>query len=239
MRNRIKKLAVLALQGAKRRLKPQPLKFQSSGQYWEDRYALGGTSGAGSYNRLAAFKAEVINGFVRHHDIKSVIEFGVGDGAQLALAEYPSFVGVDVSPTIIKTCRTKFAGDNTKQFCTPDGLPSKPADLALSLDVIYHLVEDVVFTRYMLTLFGSASRFVIVYSSDKDENWPNNHIRHRNFTRWVYEHWPEWTLQETILNRYPFDPANPDETSFADFFIYARIRNRNGTTAVGIGGGIP
>src|SRR5258707_1053417 len=106
-----------ALSAVKQRLQNQPLGFQNSGQYWEDRYALGRTSGAGSYNRLAAFKAEVVNRFVRDRGIKSVIEFGVGDGAQLALAEYPSFVGIDVSPTIIKACLAKFSNDPTKQFC--------------------------------------------------------------------------------------------------------------------------
>jgi hypothetical protein len=212
----------------KRILHGRRLEFENSAQYWEDRYAMGGTSGAGSYNRLAEFKAEFINKFVEDHSIKSVIEFGVGDGAQLSLAKYPSFVGVDVSPTILETCRAKFAGDNTKRFCTPEGLPSAPSELALSLDVIYHLVEDIVFTRYMLSLFASATRFVVIYSSDKDEGCPYSHIRHRNFTRWVAEHWPEWTLQETVQNRYPFDPDSPDNTSFANFFIYARNLNRSG-----------
>ena len=50
--------------------------------------------------RLAAFKAEVPNDFVRARGIDSVIEFGCGDGAQLALAEYPAYVGIDVSPAM-------------------------------------------------------------------------------------------------------------------------------------------
>jgi hypothetical protein len=33
-------------------------KFSGSKAYWENRYADGGNSGAGSYNRLADFKAE-------------------------------------------------------------------------------------------------------------------------------------------------------------------------------------
>lgn len=35
--------------------------FPSSKEYWEQRYAGGGTSGAGSYGKLAEFKAEIIN----------------------------------------------------------------------------------------------------------------------------------------------------------------------------------
>ena len=64
-----------------------------SAQYWRDRYRSGGNSGAGSYGRLADFKAEIVNAFVREHDVASVIEFGSGDGAQLALADYPTLSG--------------------------------------------------------------------------------------------------------------------------------------------------
>lgn len=196
--------------------------FRNSAQYWEDRYSFGGNSGAGSYNRLAAFKAEIINQFVRDHSIKSVVEFGVGDGAQLALADYPSFVGIDVSQTIVDKCRSRFAGDPTKQFYVSGQHPPLAADLSLSLDVIYHLVEDPVFETYMTKLFEAATRHVIVYASDMDQHWPSKHVRHRNFTRWIDSNISGWRLRERIPNRYPYDPNDQDHTSFADFYIFER-----------------
>jgi hypothetical protein len=33
---------------------------------------------------------------------------------------------------------------------------------------------------------------------------------------------PDWRLLAHLPNRYPFDPGRPDDTSFADFFIYGR-----------------
>ena len=42
---------------------PKKLKFNTSGQYWEDRYAAGGNSGDGSYGDLAEYKASRINKF--------------------------------------------------------------------------------------------------------------------------------------------------------------------------------
>ena len=48
--------------------------FTTSADYWESRYRTGGTSGAGSYNRLAEFKARVLNEFVERNDIRSVVE---------------------------------------------------------------------------------------------------------------------------------------------------------------------
>jgi hypothetical protein len=39
-------------------------RFRGSSSYWEQRYRQGGTSGAGSFRRLAEFKAETLNDFV-------------------------------------------------------------------------------------------------------------------------------------------------------------------------------
>jgi SAM-dependent methyltransferase len=197
--------------------------FDHSAQYWEERYRLRGTSGAGSYGRLAEFKAEVINRFVRERGVETVIEFGCGDGNQLTLAEYPSYVGVDVSPEAVALCRARFRDDATKTFHVSSELPPLPRrDLALSLDVIYHLVEDDTYHAYMGRLFDAASRYVIVYASNTDAPGPAPHVRHRAFGRWVAEHRPDWALVETIPNRYPFDERDPEGTSFADFYVYER-----------------
>src|SRR5690348_11631317 len=63
----------------------QKWKFAGSSIYWEQRYLAGGTSGAGSFGRLAQFKAETINAFASRANIQTVIEFGCGDGRQLRL----------------------------------------------------------------------------------------------------------------------------------------------------------
>jgi len=47
-------------------------------------------------------------------------------------------------------------------------------------------------------------------------------VRHRKFTNWIAANAPTWQLFEQIPNRYPFDPAKPDQTSFADFYVYQR-----------------
>lgn len=195
------------------------LAWFNSGDYWDRRYRQGGTSGGGSIGRLAQFKAQVINQFVREHDIQSVIELGSGDGTQLELAEYPAYIGVDVSRATVEATRERFKRDPTKEFHTR--LPAgATADLTLSLDVIYHLVEDAVFEQYMATLFDAATRFVIIYSSNKDERGAV-HVRHRKFTDWIEQNRPGARFVEKMANPYPEDPADPTETSFADFYIFA------------------
>lgn len=197
--------------------------FTSSASYWENRYRDGGNSGAGSYNRLAVFKAKVLNDYVESNDIQSVIEFGSGDGAQLELARYPKYTGVDVSRSAVEAIRLRFAGRPSMTFLhTSEVGMDERADLALSLDVIYHLVEDEVFNAYMESLFDAADRVVIIYASNEEKSWPSPHVRHRNFTQWVERNRPEFALAAVIANEYPYSDSDPDNTSFADFFIYDR-----------------
>ncbi len=80
----------------------QRLAFTGSASFWERNYQRGGTSGGGSYGELACGKADFLNAFVREHAVESVIEFGCGDGNQLSLAQYPSYIGLDVSRSAIE-----------------------------------------------------------------------------------------------------------------------------------------
>jgi hypothetical protein len=198
--------------------------FPGSRAYWERRYAAGGDSGVGSYGRFAEFKAEVINAFVTEHAVQSVIELGCGDGHQLSLANYPRYLGFDVSETALRRCRERFAGDPTRSFEPMEHYRGQRAELALSLDVLYHLVEDPVFEDYLRTLFGAAERYVIIYSSDTDERPPDGaaHVRHRRFSRWIEQHLRDWTLCQRIRNRHPYT-GDYRTGSFAEFFIYQRV----------------
>lgn len=200
-----------------------PLISFNSGEYWEERYAKQGNSGAGSYGRLARLKADVLNKFVRDNNIKSVIDFGVGDGNNLSLFKFNKYLGIDVSKTILSHVSKMFAGDKTKSFIRTTKFNKQRADLSLSLDVIYHLLEDDVFNKYMNNLFNAADKFVIIYSSNKNKVQAQ-HVRHRKFTDWIEKNKPDWKLQEIINNKYPFDAKDPDNTSFADFYIFKKVK---------------
>jgi SAM-dependent methyltransferase len=194
----------------------------ASGEYWEARYRTGGTSGAGSYGRLAQFKADFVNNFVADNMVASVLDLGCGDGNLLSLLNLPAYTGVDISPTILARCADRFDDRPNYAFLLPDHLNSTaPAELSLSIDVIFHLTEDTVYERHMRDLFGHATRFVIVYASNYDNTWLDAHVRHRRFSDCVANRWPEWQLLAHLPNRFPYDHAQPNVTSFADFFVYA------------------
>jgi SAM-dependent methyltransferase len=167
---------------------------------------------------------------VQEHNIQSVLEFGCGDGNQVSLATYPSYIGFDVSPTAIALCRERFRDDSTKQFFLynpnnfeRNGALKPKADLVLSLDVIYHLIEDRVFELYMNHLFACSRKYVSIYSSDTDNNSPTQtaHVRHRHFSLWITDCFPDWILQEQLLNRFPYE-GDAETGSRSQFFVYAK-----------------
>jgi len=196
-------------------------RFPGSARYWEERYVRGGTSGAGSYGQLARFKADVLNELARSHHTSSVIELGCGDGNQLSLAEFPRYLGLDVSPTAVDVCIRRFADDPTKSFIVYDPRHFRDpagflvADLALSLDVLYHLVEDEVFEAHLHQLFDAARRLVVIYAYDCDAPYRTPHVRYRRFTDWVVRNRPEWRLAQQIPNKY-----KGDLDTLSDFYVF-------------------
>lgn len=200
---------------------PVRVKAFNSAEYWEQRYKKGGNSGSGSYGRLAEFKAEVINGFIAKKNITSVIEFGTGDGNQLSLLQAPSYTGFDISDTVLHHVRERFKDEPGKRFFHVREYLDQKADLALSLDVIYHLVEDDIFAAYMERLFDAAEKYVIIYASNKDEYSEAIHVRHRPFVSWILENRQDWLLLEQVKNRHGYDDtSDPKHSSFADFYVF-------------------
>jgi SAM-dependent methyltransferase len=192
--------------------------FAGSTAYWDERYRQGGTSGPGSYGETAAYKAEFVNWFVEEHAIRAVVELGCGDGHQLSLFRFPSYLGVDVSATAVERCRALFEDDGTKNFAMYSPGTKLPeasgSELGLSLDVIFHLVEDHLFDTYMQDLFSVATQFVIIYSTNHNEwtAWP--FVRHRAFSEWIDANALDWRLCDQV--------PSPQPGLFLDFFVYGR-----------------
>src|ERR1700693_3965756 len=144
-----------------------------SAEYWIKRYASGGNSGSGSYGALAEFKAKSLNEFIQENDIKSVVEYGTGDGNQLGLIRVEKYLGLDVSPDAIKRTSEKYSGDFSKEskLIEADALQatnSEQAEISISMDVILHLIEDTRYENYMRNLFESATRYVGIFNTASD-----------------------------------------------------------------------
>lgn len=193
-----------------------------STEYWEKRYQNGGHSGNGSYGFLAEYKRDFINQFIIENNIKSLLEYGCGDGNQLSMIKCENIIGVDVSKTVIDKCKKLLP--NSKFFCLEnEKFPKEKTDLLLSLDVIYHLIEDEVYEHYIKNIIDHGSEYIIIYSANfkGDENF-SIHVRPRKFTEHKLLN-RKYELLKIVPNNY----KSNDHTkgSFSDWYIYKIRRN--------------
>ena len=159
--------------------------------YWQTRYVAGVRgSGEGSRGKAAQRKAEFVNGLIAAHGVKTVIDWGCGDGIVAALISANRYVGLDVSPAAITLCRERVHLPG-RTWLTYDGMvaPQLPAaGLALSLDVIFHLTDDALYRRHLELLFDSAP-LVCIHSSNHDVADEPPHMRSREFVPGVPRGW--------------------------------------------------
>ena len=185
-------------------------------QIWNQRYSTGGNSGSGSYGVLCEYKSYFINKFVNENSISNIIEFGSGDGNNMQFFNVDKYIGIDISDYVINTCKEKYKHLENKFFLTYDEYykDSNKYDLSISLDVIYHLVEDIVYEKYMNDLFNSTDKFVIIYSSNMIEKYNGSHVYHRKFTEYIDMNFKNAKLIHHQPNKYP-------SLSTAEFYIYS------------------
>lgn len=210
------------------KLKMRLGRFPGSQEYWEKRYAKGGNSGPGSYTEFAEYKAKVMNRLIAEHKVATAIEFGCGDGNQLAMIQYPNYHGLDVSLSAVERCKALFRSDHTKRFSLyrpMDFNPTDPlfrADLGVSMDVLFHLVEQDVFETYLTHLFASAERLVVIYARDVDGP-PTFHERNRAFTKYIGTLAPGWRLKEHLPSPFKSKARTKTEAgNTAEFFVFAK-----------------
>lgn len=181
-------------------LKEDAVVFDSD-KYWDNRYKNGGNSGVGSYNELDNFKAQIINEFIQENSINSMIDYGVGDGNQLKLFNTKNikYVGLDVSTTIIDKCNELFKNDVTKEFYHMDNFntATNTADVVLSCDVLYHLIDDNIYYSYLKTLFEMSNKYVIIYAPNENKN-EGTHVKKRKFVEFINNNYKEFELIDNI-----------------------------------------
>ena len=74
------------------------------------------------------------------------------------------------------------------------------------------------FARYMSHLFGAAMKFIIIYSTNETRE-ECDYMLHREFTRWVADNAPSWSLIEQVQSRFP--GSGPGQSDAA-FYMFAR-----------------
>jgi SAM-dependent methyltransferase len=189
--------------------------------YWDRRYREGRTSGAGSEGDEGAYKAEYLSRFLVDHDVKTVVDWGCGDGQVLDLVEFPQqtqYIGVDVSPTIVERMRRdeRFNGPRYL-FHTVDSFMTGTRthlELSLSFDVLFHFPDDNDYRDYLNLLFGSAEKYVMIYSTNYAGGRTARHVYRREFTRDIALMVGNWELRAV---------ETPLREGLASFFVYEKM----------------
>lgn len=177
-------------------------------EYWNNRYRMGGNSGAGSYNVEAVTKAQLINHVIDEYKIRTISELGCGDGNNLLFYKVPtSYTGYDYSKAAIEMCKekTRKIANSLKYYFTDNVRDlDYDADLLLLLDVWYHQVEDNDFEALCDTVFNKFNgKYIIAYTTDTNEQvLPDGtplaaHVRFREFMSKVQE-FPQWEVLMAI-----------------------------------------
>lgn len=175
-------------------------------KYWENRYkeraesGQGRVSGQDSYGYYAEWKGKILNDFIEEHNIKSILDFGCGDGNQIKLLKKIKYKGIDISKNAIRICKKRFIDDHTKSFSVYNPLTYNPlsAELGISLNVILHITTDKIFKKYIQDIFNSSNKYVIIYSSNFNRKEKKNYIINRKFTNYIEKNITGWELIQTI-----------------------------------------
>lgn len=181
-------------------LKENKIKYDSN-RYWEMRYQHKGTSGDGSYGQKAEFKGKIINQVIDKFHIKSITDYGVGDGNQLKYLNIYNikYVGLDVSKTAIDNCLKLHPNKRLVQINDQTDMTQFKSELVLSCDVIFHLVDDCIYYQYMKNLFDMSTKYVLIHSVDNDFV-EADHVRFREFSSFIIRNYPQWRKIDTINN---------------------------------------
>lgn len=179
--------------------------------YWTQRYAKGGHSGAGSRGLEFLWKVKTIRSLIQQFAVRSILDIGCGDGVVAApavtfgsrfLAEY---MGVDLAR------HPQFPRLPFRQAdAVEDELPQ--ADLVLCLDVLFHIESDERHDRLVERICGLARRVVFVTTMNEAADTHAPHVFYRPVT-WP----PEFSVRASGLV--------PDDTS-KTFYILEKSAPR-------------
>jgi 2-polyprenyl-3-methyl-5-hydroxy-6-metoxy-1,4-benzoquinol methylase len=134
--------------------------------YWEIRYDLGGTSGAGSVGDSRAWKWEAITKYVS--EVEHVVDVGCGDLSFWEGRECQDYTGIDISTTVIAKDRRLRPGWTFIASPGERRVEELHKDCVFCLDLLFHVMEDENFHAILDNLCYYSTNYIFIY------NWWRN-----------------------------------------------------------------
>jgi SAM-dependent methyltransferase len=141
--------------------------------YWEDRYKKGKDSGRGSAGKYRKWKWNVIRRFVNIKD-KTVLDVGCGDIQFIKKKKFESYLGLDISPTIIEQNRKKRADLRFEVADVTLQSERGKFDVVLCMDLLFHIMKEENFKNLLNNLDNWTGEYLFVI------NWCKNPLPYSN-----------------------------------------------------------
>jgi SAM-dependent methyltransferase len=139
---------------------------------WGKDVAGKGTSGTGSTLEITREYRAYIEGFMKKHSVKSVVDAGCGDWSFSSAMDWggASYLGVDIASDVIAAVRSKHEKGRIK-FQVGDITDELPAaELLISKDVLQHLSNELVHKFIRNNLRKGKYKWVILTNTRGSEN---------------------------------------------------------------------
>lgn len=141
-------------------------------EYWEKRYASGGTSGPGSIGVDREWKWKVITEFLP--TIDHVIDIGCGDLTFWEGRDCEDYTGIDVSKTIVNRNRIKRPKWSFINAPAERYINDLKKECVFCFDVLFHIMNSKFFLKILNNLCLYSTNYIFIHT------WINNPFSRRN-----------------------------------------------------------
>lgn len=205
--------------------------------FWDNRYAIGGTSGVGSTGNLLNFKINFINDFIKNNDIKTVLDFGHGDCSLAKEIIVDTYLGIDGAKSINRDI-DGFQSVNKYLTCSRFDVLSTDIekyiknvniDMTMCIDVLYHILDDEIeyLEKTLHNLYCSSSKYIMIYAQDSELEGAYKHYSDPSVNRSTHMYNCPWKqlLRTKYFNdlKLIYEQELPQPGCDAKFYIYEKV----------------
>ena len=138
------------------------MSFKLQKNYWDQRYASGGSSGKGSIGPARDWKWGILERYLG--EVNHVIDYGCGDLSFWEGRTCSDYLGIDVSEEILRRNRLIKSG---WKFVSTDDLSAYPnlrKPIVLCLDVLFHIISEDDFLKVLANISRLSSEWIFVHT---------------------------------------------------------------------------
>lgn len=175
--------------------------------FWNRQYTEGRGSGPGSKGEMLQYKIDFLNKFIDKHSIKTMTDFGCGDGKLMSKLkiEDDKYMGIDISEKAIDLCKIFRPKSHFK--CCPfpelNTIGAFVRDISICIDVLFHIIDIEELKLALTQIFDLSERYVVLYTMNTPRDRDREHVK----SRCISEIIENLNIKYNNLHKYPGHPG--------------------------------